>query len=344
MRFCLFVIAFVLVGSSASAQTPANLTPSLSQLNQRYESYELRWMMESYLRPKYLNGHHKKAVKAFTRGNWAEAVTEYEACVREFGLSLRATHSDSNLADVRQAQLKILNSLYLNTIRFELALSYASRAEEMANMGWSDEADSLMTLSAFFLEHVRVVATGPQSAGLAFIRLGDLNLKLGRREEAVRSYHGALWVMEDALPKTDPLRATAAIRLGMAYLSLGDYDNAESPLLRGTECADSAAFAHKKLHTWCYGLSVEGRLMLAEDCRQLGREQEAESLFAEAMDMAMGPEEPIIPLGSLGAFENYARMLRSKGDQAEADSVNYNTDSLRRRWEHDQASKKRGRE
>jgi len=333
MRRPFQILVLLVIASPIFAQTQPTLPSQLWGYLARYERREWQWMMEAMRKPRYLNKHHKSAIKAFERGDWATAVSEYEACVRTFGLSFRQTTSDSDLEDVQRAQLAVLNSPSLNTIRYELALSYSSRAAEYMGMGWSSEADSLIQLSIFFLEHVRVYAASPASAGLAFIRIGNLNRSLGRDEEAVRNFRGALWVTESDLPISDPLRATANLRLGETYLALGKYYEAEPPLLNGTESADSASATHPKIHDWCYGLAVEGRLLLAEDCRLLGRESEAESLYSEALAMAMAPEQPGIHPRQLAVLENYSQMLRASGRGLDADTVNYRTDVLRRRWE-----------
>jgi hypothetical protein len=343
MRRWLPILLILLATTSSQAQRPSDDRAQLrSYTAHYYDQFEQQWVTESafrsLLRPRFLNEYHKRAVKAFEQGDWANAVVQYEACVRAFGLSLRQSQSDADTMDLRRAQMTILKSPALSGVRFDLALAYANRADELLDMGRSQEADSLLKLSTFFVEYVKIPWFGPSST-LSFIRLADLNSRLGRSAAAAQGYRAALWAAESGLPPSDPLRAAAGLRLGGAYMGSGDYEGAESALLKGTECADSAAAANQEWRGWCFGMSVEGRLMLAEDYRQLERQQEAESLYAEAMGMALGPQVPVISPGSLSVFENWSRMLRARGDQAEADSVNYHTDYLRRRWEHDQAAK-----
>lgn len=295
---------------------------------------ENRWLLEKILRQKkYWNEHHKKAVKAAEEELWGISLDEYEAAVRALGLSFRKTTDPVDSADIYQAQLAVLEAPELNSIRFELALAYANRADELYSFGRTQEADSLAKLAVYFLEHVHVYALGRRYCGISFSRLAAAFSQLGRHDDAIRYYRTALLYLEQDPYMADPLKAVVNVRLGQEYIIVDRIYDAEPPLLRGAEFADSAAAALPEIAGWCRQLSVEGRAYLAETCRKQDRIAEAESLFAEAMQMALRAEPPMMLHHCRPLFERYATLLRELGNGAEADSVNYRTDLLMQRAE-----------
>jgi len=331
MKKLVLILVLVLVASTAFAQA------SMPGREKMLEAeYELRSMIESILRPWYLNGHHKKAVKASNRGEWYKAVAEYEAAVREYGFSFRRSQDDSDTADVHQAQVAVLASPLLNSIRYELALCYANRAAELSDYGRTSEADSLLKLSLFFLENVHAYVRGGLVDGLSLVRLGSAFHNLGKLDRAIIYYRMALWNIEEEAPIWDPLRAAVNIRLGQAYLALDQIYEAEPPLLNGTESADSAVARcrkHGDAHHESATLATTGRVYLAEVYRRMDKQHEAESLYASALETAVASKEPMILSRCYPLFDNYSVLLRKMGRNAEADSVNYWTDLVRRRGE-----------
>lgn len=294
---------------------------------------ENRWLLEKLLGKKYWNDNHKRAVKAAREENWGMSLLEYEAAFRSVGLSLQDLNQPGDAGNVTRAEIALLEIPSLNSLRFELAIAYANRADELHSFGRSEEADSLAELAIFFLEHVKVYGIGPWEASASFARLASAFSRLGKHERAVNYYRSALILIEDKAQKSDPLQAVVNIRLGQEYLLLQKTYESEPPLLRGTEFADSATAADSKNRSWCNQLAAEGRAFLAESCRRMDRYAEAESLYAEAMQLALYAKDPMILPQCRPLFENYAKLLRAKGNYAEADSVNYRTDLIQRRAE-----------
>lgn len=312
--------------------------PAWAQSDRSHSSWkftarnENRWLMETSLGAKeYHNEHHKKAVKAAKAGNWGVSLIEYEAAAQ--AISIRFEKSKDMSAAEFDLQSRRIESQLLSPFRFELALAYANRAEELSSFGRTREADSLANLAVFFLEQVQVYAYGRRSAGASFASLASAFSRLGLHDRAILYYRNALLNIEDAAPMSDPLQAVVNVRLGQEYLITGKIYESEPPLLRGTEFADSASAAESSSQAWCRQLASEGRSYLGEACRQMQRLREAESLYAASIAMALVSAPPMILPQCRPQYENYAKLLRERGAVELADSVNYWTDLIQRRAE-----------
>ena len=296
---------------------------------------EHRWLLEKAIKStKYYNDHHKKAVKAAKEGNWGMSLLEYEEAARSIKYRVEESKNGSAVIGNLSGPAEAVESAYLSPFRFELALAYANRADELRSFGRSREADSLSQLAVFHLARVEVFAVSRMSAGATFASLASAYSRLGHHESAVRYYRSALLQIEGATDMTNPLQAVVNVRLGQEYLVMGQPYESEPPLLRGTEFADSASLIKSQAH-WCQQLASEGRAYLGEACRQMQRPHEAESLFAVSMDMALRSDPPMIIPQCRPLYENYAALLRERGAIDSADSVNYRTDLIQRRSERE---------
>lgn len=306
---------------------------------------ENRWLLEKALtRKKYWSENHKKAVKSAKEGLWGIAVDEYEATVRSIILGFRKNSDPADDADIQQAHGAALESPVLNSLRFDLAIAYSNRADELYSFGRTREGDSLANLSVFFLEHVKVYAFDPWSAGVSFATIAAAFSRLGKHEQAVGYYRAALMLIEPLARTTDPLQAVVNVRLGQEYLIINREYESEPPLLRGTEFADSSAAGSKENRSWCLQLSAEGRAFLGEACRRMERGKEAESLYAESIRIALDSDQPLVLFNCRPLYDNFAHMLREQGNHLGADSVNLWCDRLQRRaelWVRDGQGKNR---
>lgn len=336
----LAMLLVIVVAEDASSQFDRN-HPFWS-LKARDEN---RWLLEKALtRKKYWSDNHKRAVKAAKDGLWGIAVDEYEATVRSIILGFRNNSDPLDAADLQQAHKAALESPVLNSLRFDLAIAYTNRADELYSFGRTHEADSLAELSVFFLEHVKVYAFDPWSAGVSFATIAAAFSRLGKHEQAVQYYRAALMLIEPLARTADPLQAVVNVRLGQQYLVINREYEAEPPLLRGTEFADSSAAGSKESRSWCLQLAAEGRAFLGEACRRMNRGKEAESLYAESIRIALDSDQPLVLFNCRPLYDNFAHMLREQGDHVRADSVNLWCDRLQRRaelWIRDGGSQNR---
>lgn len=295
---------------------------------------ENRWLLEkSISSKKYMNDHHKKAVKSAKAGNWGISLMEYEAAAREVNLRYEKPQGGTEGEVALRNLMNRLESELLSPFRFELALAYANRADELQSFGRSREADSLAELAVFCLERIEVYASDRLSAGTVFASLAAAFGRLGHYDRAILYYRNALIYIEGGVPMSDPLQAIVNVRLGQLYLLAGKLYESEPPLLRGTEFTDSAAAVKSSYQSWCRQLAAEGKAFLGETCRLMDRVREAESLYAESMSMALASTPPMILPQCRPLYENYAKILRGRGDIELADSVNYHTDLIQRRAE-----------
>lgn len=295
---------------------------------------ENRWLLEKALSHKrYWSDSHKKAIKAAKDGLWGIAVDEYEATVRSIVLGFRRNSDPSDYADIEQAHGAALKSPVLNSLRFDLAIAYSNRADELYSFGRTHEGDSLAELSQFFLEHVGVYAFDSWSAGVSYATIAAAFSRLGKHEQAVRYYRAALMLIEPLAQTTDPLQAVVNVRLGQEYLIINREYESEPPLLRGTEFADSSAQSSKDNRQWCLQLAAEGRAFMGEACRRMNRGKEAESLYAESIRIALDSDQPLVLFSCRPLYDQFAHMLREKGNHVAADSVNLWCDRLQRRAE-----------
>lgn len=336
----LAILLVSVIAENASAQ-PDSKHPFWS-LKARDEN---RWLLEKALtRKKYWSESHKKAVKLAKEGLWGIAVDEYEATVRSIILGFRKNSDPADTADIQQAHNAALGSPVLNSLRFDLAIAYSNRADELYSFGRTHEGDSLAELSVFFLEHVKVYAFDPWSAGVSFATIAAAFSRLGKHEQAVQYYRAALMLIEPLAHSTDPLQAVVSVRLGQEYLVINKEYESEPPLLRGTEFADSSAASSKENRSWCLQLAAEGRAFLGEACRRMDRGKEAESLYAESMRIALDSDQPLVLFNCRPLYDNFAHMLREQGNHVAADSVNLWCDRLQRRaelWIRDGTSQNR---
>lgn len=330
MRPTLLTICFVVF---ATGQLSAQLDRDHPFWAQKARE-ENRWLLEKVLtRKKYWSDNHKKAVKAAKEGLWGISVDEYETTVRSIILGFRKNSYPHDAADIQQAQIAALESPILNSLRFDLAIAYSNRANELYSFGRTHEGDSLAELSNFFLEHVKVYAFDSWSAGASFATIAAAFSRLGKHEQAVRYYRRALTLIEPSAQITDPLQAVVNVRLGQEYLIINREYDAEPPLLRGTEFADSTASRDKENRAWCRQLGAEGRAFLGEACRRMGRGREAESLYSESIHLALESNQPLVLFSCRPLYDNFAHMLRARGSHDQADSVNLWCDRLQRRAE-----------
>ncbi len=265
--------------------------------------------------------------EAYQRGNYAEAVAQFEAALREaekFGsVDLRLATSLNSLALLYRAQGRYAEAepLYQRSLGIrekslgaehpDVAQSLNNLAELYRVQGRYAEAEPLYQRSLAILE--KVLEPGHPHVARSFNNLAVLYRAQGRYAEAELLYKRALAILEKVLGPEHPDVAASLNNLAELYRAQGRYEEAEPLYQRALALAEKALGPeHPAVAAYLSNLAALYETQ--------GRYGEAEPLYQRALtvtEKALGPEHPTVGT----RLNNLAALYETQGRYEEAEPL-----------------------
>jgi len=274
------------------------------------------YLMRPFFISRYLDVHHEKGMKAAQKQDWETAVVELESSFCH--LAKNDTSSESRkacMADAIGDSTKMF-SIFLNRLRYDLAMSYSQLAARRATAGRMREADSLGELSIYFLNHIWGNIGGSLAA--VYSSVGSIKYDLGELSSAEKLHRKALELVERESQPYSTMRAICGIGLGKAYLARGKMYEAEPVFLNAIEAADSNCTPLGAEENYACVMAAIGKAYLGEDYRLVGKSADAESSYSQSLAMLENSKIPMVLPQLDSLFDNYVELVRLSGREDEA--------------------------